>query len=121
MKARMMIGLAFVCMFGFAGLQTSQEYFQKALSKERAEGNLREAIVLYQKAIEASKDESLAAKAQLQIGLCYEEARACRKRKRHSTSWSRNIQVKARPSSWPKNDWSACRWHRRIRHRFPAA
>ena len=73
MKARTLIGLALVCMFGFAGLQTGQEYFQKALSKERAEGNLREAIVLYQKAIETSKDETLAAKAQLQIGLCYEK------------------------------------------------
>ena len=73
MKARTLIGLALVCMLGFAGLQTGQEYFQKALSKERAEGNLREAIVLYQKAIEASKDEALSAKAQLRIGLCYEK------------------------------------------------
>ena len=69
----MMIGIALVCIISIAGLQTGQEYFQKALSKERAEGNLREAIVLYQKAIEASKDEGLAAKAQLQIGLCYEK------------------------------------------------
>lgn len=68
-----MIGLALVCVFSFAGLQTGQEYFQKALSKERAEGNLREAISLYQKAIEYSKDEALSAKAQLQIGLCYEK------------------------------------------------
>lgn len=68
-----MIGFALVCVLSLAGFQTGQEYFQKALSKERAEGNLQEAITLYQKAIEASRDEALSAKAQLRIGLCYEK------------------------------------------------
>lgn len=76
MKTRTIVGLTLVCVlcvFGLAGPQTGQDYFQKALSQERAEGNLREAIVLYQKAIDASRDEALAAKAQLQIGICYEK------------------------------------------------
>jgi Tol biopolymer transport system component len=54
-------------------LQNGYDLFQKALAKERAEGNLEEAIALYQKVIEESKDESLAAKAQLRIGICYEK------------------------------------------------
>ncbi|MGD9347953.1 MAG: tetratricopeptide repeat protein [Candidatus Aminicenantes bacterium] len=54
-------------------LQNGYDLFQKALAKERGEGNLEEAIALYQKVIEESKDESLAAKAQLRIGICYEK------------------------------------------------
>jgi Tol biopolymer transport system component len=53
--------------------QSAQDIFQKALAKERAEGNLEEAIVLYQKIAEESEDEALAAKAQLRIGICYEK------------------------------------------------
>ena len=44
--------------------QNAQDLFQKALAKERAEGNLEEAIALYQKVAEESADEALAAKAQ---------------------------------------------------------
>ncbi|GAH84167.1 unnamed protein product, partial [marine sediment metagenome] len=47
--------------------------FQKALAKERGEGNLEEAIALYKKVVAETKDESLAAKAQLRIGICYEK------------------------------------------------
>jgi len=54
-------------------LQNGYDLFQKALAKERAEGNLEEAISLYQKVIDETKDESLAAKAQLRIGICYEK------------------------------------------------
>ncbi len=54
-------------------LQNGYDLFQKALAKERAEGNLEEAIALYQKVIVESKDESLAAKAQLRIGICFEK------------------------------------------------
>ena len=53
--------------------QSGYDQFQKALSKERVEGNLKEAIPLYQKVIDGTKDESLAAKAQLRIGICYEK------------------------------------------------
>ncbi len=51
--------------------QHDQNLFQKALTKERAEGNLEEAIKLYQQVVKTSKDKSLAAKAQLRIGICY--------------------------------------------------
>jgi Tol biopolymer transport system component len=58
---------------GSLALQNGYNLFQKALAKERAEGNLDEAIALYKKVIEESKEESLAAKAQLRIGICYEK------------------------------------------------
>ncbi len=53
--------------------QSGYDQFQKALSKERVEGSLAEAITLYQKVIDETKDDSLAAKAQLRIGICYEK------------------------------------------------
>jgi len=53
--------------------QTSYDLFQKALVKEKAEGNLEEAIVLFQKVVDKGDDEALAAQAQLHIGLCYEK------------------------------------------------
>ena len=59
--------------FATIDTQNGHDLFQKALAKERAEGNLEEAIALYQRVIEESKDESLAAKAQLRIGICYEK------------------------------------------------
>jgi Tol biopolymer transport system component len=59
--------------FGSLTVQNGYDLFQKALAKERAEGNLEEAIALYQRVIQESKDESLAAKAQLRIGICYEK------------------------------------------------
>jgi Tol biopolymer transport system component len=59
--------------FGSLAAQNGYDLFQKALAKERAEGNLEEAIALYQKVIEETKDESLAAKAQFRIGICYQK------------------------------------------------
>jgi Tol biopolymer transport system component len=53
--------------------QSVQDLFRKALAKERAEGNLDEAIAIYQKIANESTDESLAANAQLRIGICYEK------------------------------------------------
>ena len=56
------------------GAQSAHELFQQALSKERAEGNLQEAIKLYQRVVDtASTDHALAAKALLQLGRCYEQ------------------------------------------------
>ena len=53
--------------------QSGYELFQQALSKERAEGKLQEAIALYQRVIDvAGTDHGLAAKALLQLGRCYE-------------------------------------------------
>jgi Tol biopolymer transport system component/Skp family chaperone for outer membrane proteins len=74
-KRSIMIAILVVVAFSFGNLaaQNGYDLFQKALAKERGEGNLEEAIALYQKVIEESKDESLAAKAQLRIGICYEK------------------------------------------------
>jgi Tol biopolymer transport system component len=53
--------------------QSPQQLFQQALSKERAEGKLEEAIELYQRVVkEAGSDRSLASRALLQLGRCYE-------------------------------------------------
>jgi Tol biopolymer transport system component len=54
--------------------QSGHELFQQALSKERAEGKLQEAIALYQRVVDvASTDHALAARALLQLGRCYEQ------------------------------------------------
>ena len=58
---------------GSLAAQNGYDLFQKALAKERGEGNLEEAIALYKKVVEEAKDKSLAAKAQLRIGICYEK------------------------------------------------
>lgn len=73
-KLSILIALLIFLSLSFAGLtaQNAQDLFQKALAKERAEGNLKEAIALYEKVIQVAKDESLAAQAQLRIGICYE-------------------------------------------------
>jgi len=53
--------------------QSVYDLFQKALTKEKAEGNLEEAIGLFQQVVDKGGDESLAAQAQLHIGMCYEK------------------------------------------------
>lgn len=54
--------------------QNQEQLFQQALMKEEGEGALQEAIDIYSKIVENSTAErSLQAKAQLQIGLCYEK------------------------------------------------
>jgi Tol biopolymer transport system component len=65
------IGVLFA--LGALAAQNGHDQFQKALAKERGEGNLEEAIALYQKVIDETKDEALAAQAQLRIGFCYEK------------------------------------------------
>ena len=54
-----------------------EETYQAALTQEKGEGNLKEAIRLYQQVIEAHEkgegDEGLAARAQLRIGVCQEK------------------------------------------------
>ncbi len=59
--------------FASVAFQNGYDLFQKALAKERGEGNLEEAIALYHKVIDETKDESLAAKAQYRIGVCFEK------------------------------------------------
>ena len=54
---------------------TGAELFQKAVTQERAVGNLEEAIKLYQRvAKEFASDRPLAAKALVQAARCYEKA-----------------------------------------------
>jgi Tol biopolymer transport system component len=56
-----------------AGAQSGNDLFQQALSKERAEGKLEEAIGLYARVVkEFGADRALAAKALVQMGRCYE-------------------------------------------------
>ena len=54
-----------------------EETYQAALTQEKGEGNLEEAIRLYKQVIEAHEkgegDEELAARAQLRIGVCQEK------------------------------------------------
>ncbi len=57
-----------------AAAPSGYDLFQKALVKERAEGNIEEAIQLYQRIVkESAADRVLVAKALVQIGQCYEK------------------------------------------------
>ena len=62
-----------------SSLQASsvEETYQAALTQEKGEGNLEEAIRLYKQVIEAHEkgegDEKMAARAQLRIGVCQEK------------------------------------------------
>jgi tetratricopeptide (TPR) repeat protein len=59
---------------GFSPPQSGHDLFQKALVKERTEGNLQQAIELYQRIVrDFSNDRPLAAKALVQMGQCYEK------------------------------------------------
>jgi hypothetical protein len=54
--------------------QTGHDLFQQALVKERADGDLRGAIEIYERiAREFTPDRPLAAKALVQLGQCYEK------------------------------------------------
>lgn len=54
--------------------QAGSDLFQRALAKERAEGQLAEAIKIYERIVkEYASDRALAAKALLQLGVCYEK------------------------------------------------
>ncbi len=55
-------------------VQSGHDLYQQALVKERAEGNLQEAIDLYERiARDFPDDHALAAKALVQMGQCYEK------------------------------------------------
>ncbi len=54
--------------------QATGQLFEKALYTEEVKGNLAEAIILYQQVLEKNPDNrQLAAKALLQMGICYEK------------------------------------------------
>jgi Tol biopolymer transport system component len=69
------LGLVLLLAFVGAGQtsQSSADLFQKALTMEKAEGDLEGAIALYEKVVAMGEDEALAARAQLHIGQCYEK------------------------------------------------
>jgi Tol biopolymer transport system component len=65
-----------LCAFsaGVVFSQSGHDLFQQALVKERADGNLEEAIKLYKRIVsEFAKDRALSARALVQIGQCYEK------------------------------------------------
>jgi len=55
------------------GTVSGSELFQQAAHEEDATGNLESAIALYQRVLAASPARDLAAKARLQIALCYQK------------------------------------------------
>jgi Tol biopolymer transport system component len=67
------IGLFVTVVLLGAFSQSGEDLFQKALRLERNEGKLMEAIELYNKVVAEEGNETLAAQAQLRIGLCYEK------------------------------------------------
>src|SRR5947209_8417381 len=72
--SRAVIAIAIVALVGGAILaQSGNDLFQQALVKERTEGNIAEAIKLYETIVQKfGADRKLAAKALFQIGQAYE-------------------------------------------------
>ncbi len=68
-----MLGLFLAAVLLGAFSQSGEDLFQKALRLERNEGKLVEAIELYNRIVAGGENQSLAAQAQLRIGLCYEK------------------------------------------------
>ena len=77
MKTIKIVAAAFLLIIAGAELglaQTGHDLFQQALVKERADGDLRGAIDIYERiAQEFTADRQLAAKALVQLGQCYEK------------------------------------------------
>jgi Tol biopolymer transport system component len=73
-KANIWIGTLILIIAVSVSAQTADKLFQEGLMKETAEGNLREAINIYKEVVkDENAAESVKAKAQLHIGLCYEK------------------------------------------------
>ena len=72
MKLRVLIAGLLIGVAAFAA-DRGAELFQKAVTQERAAGNLEEAIKLYQRVVtEFASDRALAAKALVEEAKCYE-------------------------------------------------
>src|SRR5436190_6856659 len=70
------VSLAFVTALSIGRLsaQSGYDLFQKALAAERADGNLKNAIALYQQVVkDFASDRSLAANALIRMAECYEK------------------------------------------------
>ena len=80
MRQRILVSVVSVFVFvfltvgpGFAQ-QSAEQLFQSGLYQEEVEGNLTKAIEIYEKILtDFPGNRSVAAKAQLQIGICYEK------------------------------------------------
>jgi tetratricopeptide (TPR) repeat protein len=73
MKAVPLLALV-LALSGAAGPpQDPSEVFHRAVHLQEVKGDLEAAIPLFEKVVSESKDPSLAAKAQLRIGMCYEK------------------------------------------------
>lgn len=74
-KSLIILGVGFFCVMMFSqGAQEAEKLFQKGIHLEQVKGELKEAIVVYQKLIDDYGDErSLVAKALLHIGICNEK------------------------------------------------
>ncbi len=69
-----LLGMAVMLVAPGLPAQSGHDLFQQALVKERAEGNLQEAIDLYDRIVrDFPDDHALAAKALVQMGQCYEK------------------------------------------------
>ncbi len=64
---------ALILSIGAALQQSGADLFLQAVHLEEVKGDLQAAIPLYQRVARESSDRSLAAKAQLRVGLCYEK------------------------------------------------
>jgi Tol biopolymer transport system component len=77
MRTIKIFAYAFLLLVSGAGVgfaQTGHDLFQQALVKERADGDLRGAIAIYERiAQEFARERALAAKALVQLGQCYEK------------------------------------------------
>ena len=63
-----------LCASALLAVSTASELLQEGLTKETAEGDLQAAIVIYEKIVaQHADDASVAADAQLHIGMCYEK------------------------------------------------
>jgi len=73
MKLKIPVASLLICLAAFAA-DSGPELFQKAVTEERAAGNLEEAIKLYQRvATEFASDRALAARALVAEARCYEK------------------------------------------------
>ena len=79
-KIRFLLFIAILIIFSFTLLQEAQsqesaeQFYEAALFKKEAEGDLEGAIKIFQKIIaEFPENRKMAAKAQFQIGICYEK------------------------------------------------
>jgi hypothetical protein len=95
--------------------QTGHDLFQQALVKERADGDLRGAIEIYERiAREFTPDRPLAAKALVQLGQCYEKLGSTEAERAYRRVESMRIRMNSLRAR--NRDWRLCSVrHERLR------